>query len=192
MKPVKTLTILTDGFEETETVVPADMLHRAGVANTFAAVAAGGRTLLKGRSEISLQADETLDALRARFGGNAELAAHFDALFIPGGPGTWTLLEDGNAAELAAAFAVKGRLVAAICAAPLVLKAAGLLDGRRVSAHSCTWDEIPAARACAPVALDGGVLTSRGAGTALAFGLAFVEALRGKAVAEKIAADVML
>lgn len=182
---------MTDGFEEAETVVPADLLHRAGVENTIVSVAVGERRLLKGRSDILLQATETLDSLRERLGNDSQIAANFDALFIPGGPGTWTLLDDGNAAKIARAFAEQGKFIGAICAAPLILKAAGLLEGRRFSAHFCTWDEMPAARLCPPTTLDGNILTSRGAGTAFAFGLAFVEALCGKAVAEKIAADTM-
>lgn len=186
------LTILTNGFEETETVAPLDLLHRAGARNTLAATASNGETLLKGRSDLFLKADTTLPELLEKYGSIAGIAAAFDALFIPGGPGTWTLLDDGNAEKIAAAFAGRNKPIAAICAAPLILHAAGLLDGKRVSAHSCTWKTIPAAQLSAPFVVEGNLLTSRGAGTAFAFGLAFVEMLCGKATAEKIAAETML
>lgn len=189
---MKVLTILTNGFEETEAVAPLDLLHRAGARNTLAALASGGETLLKGRSELLLKADTTLAALTEQYASFEKIAEAFDALFIPGGPGTWTLLDDGNAPKLAKAFAEKKKPIAAICAAPLILLAAGLLEGKRVSAHSCTWEAIPAAQFSAPYAIDGNLLTSRGAGTAFVFGLAFVEMLYGKTVAEKLAADTML
>lgn len=189
---MKVLTILTNGFEETEAIAPLDLLHRAGAHNMLAAVASGEETLLKGRSDLFLKTDTTLAALLGKFGTFEKIAEAFDALFIPGGPGTWTLLEDGNAPKLAKAFSERNKPIAAICAAPLILKAAGLLDGKRVSAHSCSWEEIPAARLSAPFALDGNLLTSRGAGTAFVFGLAFVEMLFGKPVAEKLAGDTML
>lgn len=185
------LTILTNGFEEIETVTPLDLLHRAGAKNTIVSVAAGKETSLKGRSDLTLKTDMSLDALLEKYGTETAVADAFDALFIPGGPGTWTLLDDGNAPKLAAAFAAKNKPIAAICAAPLILKAAGLLENKRVSAHFCTWEEIPAAQLCAPVTLDGNLLTSRGAGTAFAFGLAFAELLCGKSVAEKLAAETM-
>lgn len=188
---MKVLTILTHGFEETEAIAPLDLLHRAGAQNTLAAVATGTDQMLKGRSDLYLKTDSTLAALLEQYGSIDALSEAFDALFIPGGPGTWTLLDDGNAPKLAAAFSARGKLVAAICAAPLVLHAAGLLDGKRVSAHSCVWETIPAAQYSAPVVLDGNLLTSRGAGTAFTFGLALVEALFGKAQAEKLAADTM-
>lgn len=189
---MKVLTIMTHGFEETEAVAPLDLLHRAGAQNTLAAVASNGETLLKGRSDLFLKTGTTLDSLLENHQSAEGIADAFDALFIPGGPGTWTLLDDGKAVELAKAFNARNKPIAAICAAPLILNAAGLLDGKRVSAHSCTWEEIPAAQASGPYALDGNLLTSRGAGTAFAFGLAFVEMLCGKATAEKLAADTML
>lgn len=185
------LTILTHGFEEIEAVSPLDLLQRAGAQNTIASVAAGTDTLLKGRSDLYLKTDTNLAALLEKHGSYDAIASAFDALVIPGGPGTWTLLEDGNAPKLAAAFAAQNKLVAAICAAPLVLQAAGLLDGKRLSAHSCAWETLPAAQYSAPVVRDGNLLTSRGPGTAFAFGLALVEALFGKPLAEKLASDTM-
>ena len=189
---MKVLTILTNGFEETETVAPLDLLHRAGSSNTLAALASEEETLLKGRSDLFLKTDTTLAALLEQYGSHEGIADAFDALFIPGGPGTWTLLDDGNAVKLADAFNKKNKPIAAICAAPLILHAAGILDGKRVSAHSCTWETIPAAQISAPFAIDGNLLTSRGAGTAFAFGLAFVEMLFGKKTAEKLATETML
>lgn len=186
----KVLVLLAPGFEEIETVTPLDLLNRAGVENTLAVV--GNAVLLEGRSGIFIKADTTLDALSGTH-PNAfkKLAEDFDALFIPGGPGTWTLLADGRAAKIARAFAEKKKLVAAICAAPLVLNAAGLLAGKRVSAHDCAWNEIPTARNSVPVEFDSNLLTSRGAGTAFAFAIAFVEKLCGKAIAQEIATTVM-
>jgi len=91
--------------------------------------------------------------------------------------------------------------VAAICAAPLVLLDAGILAGRRYTAHGSVVDELPETLSNEAVVVDAGgtaggfslggaIVTSRGAGTALAFGLKLVELLRGKTEAMRIATDI--
>lgn len=185
------LALITHGVEEIEAVTPFDLLSRAGIGLTVAALGASENLLVRGRSGLEIRADVALESLAGTPDDFSELAKKFDALLIPGGPGSFDLLKDGRAAQLAAAFSAQGKLVAAICAAPLILNAAGLLDGKRVSAHACAWDDIPAAKNCARVEIDGNVLTSRGPATAFDFGLALVEALAGKSVAAQIAADTM-
>lgn len=187
----KTLALITHGFEEIEAVTPFDLLRRAGIGLTVAALGADSRGNVVGRSGLALRADAAFEELAGTPENFSALADAYDALLLPGGPSTFELLKDGRAAKLAAAFAARGKIVAAICAAPLILHAAGLLDGRRVSAHSCAWEEIPAAKNCARVELDGNVLTSRGAGTAFDFALALTELLAGKAVAARISAETM-
>ncbi|MCD8283450.1 MAG: DJ-1/PfpI family protein [Opitutae bacterium] len=187
----KVLTLITNGVEEIELVTPHDIMLRAGVENTLVAVATNGARSVKGKSELDIATNATLDEIAGAEKDFAKLAEKFDALFLPGGPGTWSLLDDGNAAKVAAAFATKGKLIAAICAAPLILDAAGLLKGKQIAAHFCTWKELPAASICPPVVHCDNMITARGPGAAFAFGLAIVEALCGKTAAEKVAAETM-
>ena len=79
------------------------------------------------------------------------------------------LRSDGRAAALAKDFEAAGKLVGSICAAPLVLHDAGMLDGRRYTAHQTVRGELTAALDD-PVVVDGKLVTSRGAGTAISFG----------------------
>jgi 4-methyl-5(b-hydroxyethyl)-thiazole monophosphate biosynthesis len=81
--------------------------------------------------------------------------------------------------------------VAAICAAPSVLADAGLLAGRRFTIHASMHPEFPHALTGEPVVTDGDIITSRGAGTALPFGLELVGRLYGAAAAASVAAQVM-
>lgn len=189
----KVLTILTNGVEETEAIAPIDLLQRAGTQNTIVALAVpAGTQTITGRSNITLTVDTSLEDL-LKTANIENLAEQFDALFIPGGPSTWKLLDDGNASKIAQAFNAKNKLIAAICAAPLILKDAGLVQKEtQISAHSCTWQEIPQAQFSAPFQIDKNLLTSRGAGTAVAFGIEFVRALYGNATAQKIASDIMM
>lgn len=186
------LALITHGVEEIEAVTPFDLLNRAEIGLTIAALGVSENLLVRGRSGLEIKAHVNFETLAGTPDDNyATLAGKFDALLLPGGPSSFDLLKDGRAARLAAAFNRQGKLIAAICAAPLILNAAGILDEKRVAAHSCAWETVPAAKNCARVELDGNVLTSRGPATAFDFGLALVEALAGKSVASRIAAETM-
>lgn len=174
----RVLCLITNGFEEIETVTPVDLLRRAGIEVVIASLHGGVTT---GRSGIKLEPDSALGDWKA---------GDFDALLIPGGPGVKTLREDGRAAAFAGEFSESGKTIAAICAAPLVLKDAGLLDGRRFTAHSSTWEELADA-VDERVVEDGSLITSRGAGTALDFGFALVKRLAGEKAAEEVAGAIM-
>ncbi|MEO7099552.1 MAG: DJ-1 family glyoxalase III [Luteolibacter sp.] len=174
----RVLCLLVDGFEDIETVTPVDLLRRAGVEVIIASLGEGINT---GRCGIRIQADAVLADV------NPE---SFDLLFIPGGPGVAELRRDGRPASLAREFHAAGKTVAAICAAPLVLKDAGLLDGRRFTSHDSVYEELPGV-IDERVVVDGNFITSRGAGTAMDFGLALVEHLAGKSAADDVARAVM-
>jgi 4-methyl-5(b-hydroxyethyl)-thiazole monophosphate biosynthesis len=83
-----------------------------------------------------------------------------------------------------------GRWLAAICAAPAVLHDAGLLAGRRYTAHFSVAVELPAILAHERTVADGRLLTSRGAGTAIDFGLLLVEKLVSADQAREVAQAV--
>lgn len=176
----RVLCIVADGVEETELVAPVDMLRRAEVEVVLASPS--GASFVTGKNGIQLGAEVAL----------AEIApASFDALLLPGGPAVMDLRAGGAIATLAAEFARNEKLIAAICAAPLLLQDAGLLDGRRYTAHSSTYTELTRALADERVVVDGQLITSRGAGTAVEFGLAIVEVLEGADVARGVAEAIM-
>ena len=177
----RVLCLLFPGFEEIEAIVPIDLLRRAGVE--VKVVSLTSDRVVTGRSNVTVQAEATL----------AEVAANdFDLLVLPGGPGVKKLRADGRPAQLARAYAQAGKPVAAICAAPLVLADAGLLAGRRFTAHLSAHGELPQALAGEKVVEDGNIITSRGAGTAMDFGLALVRRLCGEEVAQQVAKAIML
>jgi len=176
--PKRVLCLLVQGFEEIETVTPVDLLRRAGVEVVIAGLTSLSVT---GRTGITVHADKLLESLQT---------CDFDLLFIPGGPGVGELRKDGRAAELAQEFHTAGKTIAAICAAPLVLDDAGLLDGKKFTAHFSVHKDLPEVLD-ERVVIDENLITSRGAGTALDFGIALVGRLAGKEVADRISADVM-
>jgi 4-methyl-5(b-hydroxyethyl)-thiazole monophosphate biosynthesis len=160
------LVLLAEGFEEIEVFTPVDLLRRAGAEVTIASLA--DHRHVTGRNGITVHADAAL----------SEIGEHlFDLLFLPGGPGVKNLRADPRVGFAVGRHAAAGKWLAAICAAPTVLNAAGLLDGRRYTAHFSVAGELPAILAGQRVVADGNILTSRGAGTALDFGLLLVEKL---------------
>ncbi|MFI5357867.1 MAG: DJ-1 family glyoxalase III [Opitutales bacterium] len=173
------LAILAEGFEEIEAITPVDVLRRAGVKVTLAAL--GDGIHVTGRNGLTLHADTTLAAV-------PDVA--FDALLLPGGPGVKHLRSDPRVATWVRRQHAAGRWLAAICAAPTVLHDAGLLTGRRYTAHFSVANELSGILADQRIVLDGNILTSRGAGTALDFGLALVELLAGRPESEAIAKSI--
>ena len=176
----RVLCLLAPGFEEIETVTPVDLLRRAGAEVVVASV--DGERFVTGRSRLTLQADVALADV---------MNEDFDLLLVPGGPGVKVLRGDGRPAKLAEAFHRAGKIVAAICAGPAVLKDAHLLESKKFTAHFSVYDELPGALAEERVVQDGTVLTSRGAGTAVDFGLAVVQSLFGAEKSNEIARAIM-
>lgn len=173
------LVLLAEGFEEIETFTPVDLLRRAGAEVVLASLAEHRH--VTGRSGITVHADAAL----AEIGGRI-----FDLLFIPGGPGVKNLRADPRVDAVVRGHAAAGKWLAAICAAPTVLNAAGLLVGRRYTAHFSVAGEMPDILADQRVVVDGNILTSRGAGTALDFGLLLVEKLVSAEKARDIARSI--
>jgi 4-methyl-5(b-hydroxyethyl)-thiazole monophosphate biosynthesis len=168
----RVLVPLAEGFEELEAVTIVDILRRAGIEVVVASLAGSPVT---GSHGIRIAADTPLAALAEQ---------DFDMIALPGGmPGAEHLRKDSRIAALVRRLHEAGRPVAAICAAPMVLAAAGVLDGRRATSYPGFLSEDgPARLAGDAVVVDEGVITSRGPGTALDFALALVEALAGPAV----------
>ncbi len=173
------LAILPDDFEEIEAITPIDVLRRAGAEVTVASL--GPTVRVKGRNGIMIQADATLDTVQSR---------KFDCLLLPGGPGVRHLRSDPRVPALVRSQAAAGRWLAAICAAPTVLNDAGLLAERRYTAHFSVAAELPHILSDERVVADGRIVTSRGAGTALDFGLLLVERLFSAEKSAEIARSI--
>ncbi len=175
------LCLLFEGFEEIEAITPIDLLRRAGVEVTVACLGEGIH--VTGRNGITVHADTPLAAI--------ESPTEFDLLIIPGGPGVTAIRADLRVVELARAYATQKKPVAAICAAPTVLNDAGLLTGKRYTSHSAVVGELPDSLLNERVVTDGNIITSRGAATALDFGMALVERLCGPEKAKEVATGIM-
>src|SRR3989338_5798648 len=100
---------LVEGFEEIEAVSVIDILRRAGIKVTTAGIPS---TMVLGAHGVQIIADKKLDNIDFR---------DFDALVLPGGPGHTNLAKSEKILNAVADFDARGKVIGAICAAPLVL-----------------------------------------------------------------------
>ena len=177
-KKPRVAVLLAEGFEEVEAVAIIDVLRRADVDVTIAA-AAGPSGVVTGAHLISLTTDVALCDLRPH-----DLAM----VVLPGGmPGSANLAANPAVLDLLRVVHGAGGLVAAICAAPIVLQAAGLLHGRRITCYPSFETQLTGA-VCTGQAVqrDDRIITGRGPGTALTFALELARALGREAQAEQL------
>jgi protein deglycase len=186
----RALVPIADGTEEIEAVCVIDVLRRAGIDVTVAAVGPEGApaatTAVTASRGTGLVADVLLEAVAD---------TTFDAIVLPGGlPGARHLRDSAALARLLADQDSAGRLVAAICAAPVVvLQAQGLLRGRGATCFPGLRDQLEAgSRRAGRVVQDGHLLTSQGPGTALEFALAIVAHLCGHGKRGEVAAQLLI
>jgi 4-methyl-5(b-hydroxyethyl)-thiazole monophosphate biosynthesis len=170
----KVLVILAEGFEEIEAVTIIDVLRRADVEVTTAAL---GDTRVRGAHALTLEADKCLDDV---------LGTAFDAVILPGGmPGSRNLRNDARVLDCLRTQQHSGRFLGAICAAPIALEAAGVLKGKRATCYP--GYELPSATFSEErVVCDENVVTSRGPGTAIEFSLEWVKILAGPEMATRL------
>ena len=173
----KVLLPLAAGCEELEAVTVIDILRRAGIEVTTAGLVPGPVRASRG---TVLLPDTTLDQV---------LSEDFDLIVLPGGlPGSEHLKNDARVISQLQKMSAAGKFVAAICAAPMALHAAGLLQDRKATSYPGVLDRLPGTHQYSndPVVMDGRIITSRGPGTAMDFALELVQLLAGKARREAV------
>lgn len=178
------LVVLAPGAEEIEAVTVPDILVRAQLRVTVACTAAV--PVVAGSRGLPLAAHGLLDAVLAR---------DYDCIYLPGGMGSATTCrDDPRVQELAERQLDAGRLLAVICACPIALVPRRLCAGRAITSYPGVRAQVePHARAWLdqPVVIDGPLVTSQGAGTALALALALARLLAGEDTARRIARDII-
>ena len=173
---------LADGFEEVEALTAVDVLRRAGVDVKTVSIQEG--PVVSGAHGIDVHAD--LMFSNCNFN-------EANMLVLPGGlPGSTNLLAHQGLKEQLLDFAKKGKNIAAICAAPMVLGAHGILKGKKATIYPGIEDKligaIPTGEA---VTVDGNIITGMGPAKAMEFALALLMQLKGENIRNQIAAELL-
>ncbi|MBR2283061.1 MAG: DJ-1/PfpI family protein [Ruminococcus sp.] len=159
---------LAEGFEETEAIAPIDLLRRAGVKVVTVGV---GDNIAVGSHGIPVVTDTIAQ--------EAVLSDELEAIVLPGGmPGTLNLEKSEYVQAAIDHCMAEGKLIGAICAAPSILGHKGILKGRRAVCYTGFETQLEGAEiGSGSVESDGNIVTARGAGVAVDFGLKLVERL---------------
>lgn len=168
---------LAEGFEEVECLAVADVLRRGGIEVKMISITS--QREVTGSHQITVLADSILEQ---------EDAGLADILFLPGGmPGTRNLRNHAGLCQALKQAFDEGRRITAICAAPSILGALGILDGKRATCYP-GYEESLSNAVYTPegVVTDGLVTTARGLGYALDLGLELVRLVQGEEKAEQI------
>ncbi len=165
---MKLMITLADGFEEIEALAVIDILRRAGIQIDTVGVMG---TVITSKYGVRIMVDKKLKEVNPD---------EYDGIVLPGGsPGYENLGKSSEVIKMLKNFSAQNKLIAAICGAPSILAKAGLLDGKKATIHPGMEKEIPYPRG-ERVVVDGKIITSQGAGTAIEFALKLVEVLAGR------------
>lgn len=160
-----------EGFEEVEALVPVDVFRRAGL--DIVTVSVTGEELVKSSHGVGIVADALIEDIDL---GDADL------LMLPGGlPGATNLQAHGGVRAAILAQIKKGRKVAAICAAPMVLGQLGLLKGKQATCYPGFEKYLIGAEYTAElVTIDGNIITGEGPAAAFPYSYTLLDLLAGE------------
>lgn len=177
------IVLLAQGFEEIEAVTVVDVLRRLDVKVTLLGLT---ELCVTGAHGIQITADATLSSRNF---------PEADALVLPGGgPGAWNLRDSDQVMELVCHFHQQEKWIAAICAAPIVLAKAGILEGKTITAFpaQAVDDDISMAKNTGrAVEKEGKIITGKGPGAALEFSFLLGTALCGEECVELLRQEMI-
>ncbi|MCG8578884.1 MAG: DJ-1/PfpI family protein [Bacteroidales bacterium] len=174
---------LAEGFEEVEALTPVDVLRRAELKVTTISITSNKEVC--GSHNITVLADQTFESTDF---------SQFDAIVLPGGmPGTNKLNEHAELKKIILQFANEGKLIGAICAAPLILGELNLLDKKEATCYPGFEERLKGATISKQASVkDGQIITANAIGAAMQFSLNLVTELCGKQVSDKLALKMLV
>lgn len=178
----KVAVFFAEGYEEIEALTVVDICRRGGIETDMVSVTENLE--VKSSHGVTVKMDKTFSGLDFD---------EYDMLVLPGGmPGTKNLeAHEGLMRQIDAFYAV-GKYIGAICAAPSIFGHRGILKGRRACSYPSFESHLEGAEVTAgPVEVSDNVVTSRGMGTAIEFGLAILKIFCGEEKAADMAKAIV-
>lgn len=179
----KVIVFLADGFEEVEALTVVDYLRRVNVVvNT---VSITDKKQVKGAHEIVVMADKTIDELN-----NLE---DYTTVVIPGGmPGASNLRDNEKVINIIKEIYEKQKLIAAICAGPIVLHRAGIINGKKITSFPGLEEQLTGSVYTGKdVERDGNIITARGPYFAVDFALEITDYLLGNEKTQELKQSIL-
>ena len=181
---MKVIVFLADGFEEVEALTVVDYLRRIdNITVDMVAIEEDLRVI--GAHNIEVKADKTI--------GQLQDLSKYDAVVIPGGmPGSTNLRDSNKVISTVQELNNAGKLIAAICAGPIVLEKAKVIDGKRVTSYPGFEKDLEnSIYKEDDVVVDGNIITSRGPAKAVDFSIEIVKYLVGEDKAKELKTKIL-
>lgn len=168
----KVYEFLANGFEDIEGLAPVDILRRGGV--DIKTVSITGTEFVETAHGVTVKAD-------LRFEDISDFS-DADMMLLPGGiPGATNLRDHEGVCRALSRHHQEGKRIGAICAAPLVLGALGILEGRRATCYPGFEKFMTGAEYTADlVTIDGPVITGEGPAATLPYAYKILEMFIGE------------
>lgn len=181
----KVILFLAEGFEEVEAVTVIDYLRRMDIEVITTSISK--EKLVVGAHNITIAADKILDQI--------EDLEDYNGLIIPGGlPGATNLRDEGRVIDLVKEANKEGKLLAAICAGPIVLEKAGIIQDKKITTYPGFEEVIVDGKGIykeKAVVRDKNIITSRGPSLAVDFALEIVDYLLGRDQVDRLKEDIL-
>ena len=179
---MKVLVFLGDGFEEVEALTVVDYLRRMDIEVDMASIS----------ENLNVKGAHGIEVVGNKLSKNID-PANYEAVVLPGGlPGAENLRRSKDVVEAVRVLNRKGRLLAAICAGPIVLEEAGVLEGKNFTCYPGFEVEIKTGKHLdKDIVKDGNIVTGKGPALAGNFSLEIVEYLLGKDKKEELKKDIL-
>lgn len=180
---MKVLVFLADGFEEVEALTVVDYLRRMEVEVDLVSI--GEDRQVSGSHGITVLADKLMKDI--------DSISSYDGLVVPGGlPGASNLRDNERVIQLIKDMDEKEGMLAAICAGPIVLERAGVIEGKEITSYPGFEDQLKSGNyKQAPALLDANIITARGPYYAVDFAIEIVKYLLGEEKAQELMGDIL-
>ncbi|MGI6371616.1 MAG: DJ-1 family glyoxalase III [Caldicoprobacterales bacterium] len=181
---MKVIVFLANGFEEVEALTVVDYLRRMDIEAEMVSITNDRKVI--GSHNIPVLADKTIEEI-----GNVDL---YEGVVIPGGlPGATNLRGNSKVIEIVRSMHQNNKLTAAICAGPIVLEEAGIIEGRKVTSYPGFEDQLSGGIYQEEgVVRDGNIITARGPALAVYFAIKIVEYFLGEEKAKELQRNILL